>query len=307
MVSFTHVLYPTDLSNASLPAFRYAVALARWYGATLTALHVVPSFDPLPGPHVWVGDANPMLAGLPQDAVRAEMARLLPMDQADGVTVVFAARDGASAAGAIVDQAVESRADLIVMGTHGRSGFNRLLMGSVAEKVLRRAPCPVLTIPPSAPAAAGTQPSFQRVLCPVDFSPASEQAIGFALDLGRQSGGTVTMLSVVEWLAEEQPVGSADFDVTALREQMARKSRERLETLLASESRTWAEVEVMVTTGRAHREVLRVASEQKADIIVMGAQGRGGVGLALFGSTTQQVVRSAACPVLVVHAPGAVV
>lgn len=305
MVTFTHVLYPTDLSEASLPAFRYAVALARWYGAALTVLHVVPSFDPLPGPHVWLGDANPVLAGLPADAVCAEMARLLPMDQAEGVAVSFVARAGGTAT-VVVDQAVESRADLIVMGTHGRSGFNRLLMGSVAERVLRRAPCPVLTIPPAAPASAAEQPSFQRVLCPVDFSPASEQAIGFALDLARQTGGAVTLLSVVEWLAEEQPVESADFDVTALREQMARKAPERIQALLAGESRTSPEVEVVVTCGRAHREVLRVAAEQQADIIVMGAQGRGGVGLALFGSTTQQVVRSAVCPVLVVHAPGAV-
>jgi len=304
MVTFTHVLYPTDLSEASLPAFRYAVALARWYSATLTVLHVVPTFEPLPRPSEWIGNANPGPAVLPPEGVRAEMARLLPMDEAEDVAVTLVARAGDSAT-AIVDQVIDSAADVIVMGTHGRSGFDRLLTGSVAEKVLRRAPCPVLTIPPAAALAGAEQPSFLRVLCPVDFSPASEQAIGFARDLARQSGGTMTMLHVVEWLAEEQPVADADFDVTAVREQMARKAHERLQGLVPDESRTWCEVEEVVTFGRAHREVMRLAAEQQADLIVMGAQGRGGVGLALFGSTTQQIVRSATCPVLVVHAPGA--
>jgi nucleotide-binding universal stress UspA family protein len=291
MVTFTHVLYPTDLSDASLPAFRYSVALARWYGAQLTVLHVVPNFDP----------ADPDVQDLPAEDVRAQMARLLPADLTEGVAVTFAVREGGTAT-SIVEQAVETRADLIVIGTHGRSGFNRLLMGSIAEKVLRHAPCPVLTIPSAA--SSTEEPSFRRVLCPVDFSPASEQAVGFALDLARQAAGTVTLLNVVEWLAEEQPVADADFDVTAIREQMARKARERLQALVSGESRTECEIEETVTFGRAHREVVRLAAEQQNDLIVMGAQGRGGVGLALFGSTTQQVVRSASCPVLVVHAPG---
>ena len=304
MVRFTHVLYPTDLSDASLPAFRYAAAVARWYGATLTVLHVVPSFEPMAGPAEWIGDPLPVPRVPSAEDVRAEMARLLPMDEADGITVTLEARAG-HAASVIVDQAVERSADLIVMGTHGRTGFSRLLMGSVAEKVVRQAPCPVLTIPPVAPASAKERPSFSRILCPVDFSPASDQAVGFALDLARQAGGGVTILSVVEWLAEEQPIGEADFDVAALREQMAAKSRARLDALLSDESRTWCDIEELVTYGRAHREVIRLAAERRADLIVIGAQGRGGVGLALFGSTTQQVIRSATCPVLVVHAPGA--
>ena len=86
---------------------------------------------------------------------------------------------------------------------------------------------------------------------------------------------------------------------------MAAKSRARLDALLSDESRTWCDIEEVVTYGRAHREVIRLAAERGADLIVIGAQGRGGVGLVLFGSTTQQVIRAATYPVLVVHAPGA--
>ena len=302
MVTFTHVLCPTDLSEASLPAFRYAVTVAKWYGATLTVLHVVPSFEPLSAPSEWIGDPAPVGRVLSAEEVRAEMARLMPEDSASGLDVRYVARAG-SPVDTIIDQALESSADLVVLGTHGRGGFHRLLMGSVAEKVVRLAPCPVLTIPPGA--SASGQPTFSTILCPVDFSAASEQAIGFALDLARQAGGAVTMLSVVEWLTEEEPIDEMKPDVSRLRAQMATEAAARLRALLTDESRTWCAIEERVTYGRAYREVIRVADEQKADLIVMGSQGRGGVELALFGSTTQQVIRTAHCPVLIVRAPGA--
>ena len=163
----------------------------------------------------------------------------------------------------------------------------------------------MLTIPPAAPGVTVAEPAFWQVLCPVDFSPASEQALGFALDLAGQFVGTVTAVSVVEWLAEDGPIGDSDHEIAALREQITEQARQRLHTLLAAEPRSLSKVEEMVTCGRAHREVIRLAAELKPDLIVIGAQGRGGVGLALFGSTTQQVSRSATCPVLVVRALGA--
>lgn len=303
MVRFTHVLYPTDLSEASLSAFRYAVALARWYGAALTVLHVVPRLDPVT-PSDWIGDAQPMFGMPTLENVQAEMARLMPVDQGDGVTLEHVTRVGSSVA-AIVDQALSSSADLIVMGTHGRGGFSRFFMGSVAERVVQRAPCPVLTIPPAAPGSTVAEPAFWQVLCPVDFSPASEQALGFAVDLAGQEVGTVTVVNVVEWLAEDGPLGDSDHEVAMLRKQITAQARQRLHALIAGLSHPMGKIEEVVTCGRAHREVIRLAAELKADLIVLGAQGRGGVGLALFGSTTQQVIRAATCPVLVVRAPGA--
>ena len=82
---------------------------------------------------------------------------------------------------------------------------------------------------------------------------------------------------------------------------MVEDAQERLRNLVAEESRTWVEIDDLVVFGRAHREILRAAEMKPADLIVMGAQGRGGIGLALFGSTTQQIVRGALCPVLTVR------
>ena len=208
----------------------------------------------------------------------------------------------------IVNDAVSRKADLIVMGTHGRRGFKRLLLGSVTETVLRESPCPVLTVPPAAPATSAQAVTFKRILCPTDFSASALLAFGFALDLARQADGVVTLLHVVEWLAEEVRT-SPILDVPELanidqqRRELGGNAEVRLRGLVATEPQTWSQIETLVGFGRNYREILRVAQAKATDLIVMGAQGRGGVELAFFGSTTQQVVRGAACPVLTVRGP----
>ena len=121
------------------------------------------------------------------------------------------------------------------------------------------------------------------------------------MDLARQADGRVTLLHVIEWLPEDEPRTSAHFNVPEFRRYLVNDTKQRLRSLAAAESPAWCEIDDVIVSGRAHREILRAAEARSADLIVMGAQGRGGVGLALFGSTTQQVVRSAACPVLTVR------
>jgi nucleotide-binding universal stress UspA family protein len=171
----------------------------------------------------------------------------------------------------------------------------------VTEKVLREAPCPVLTVPPNAGAAASEELTLKRILCPIDFSPSALQALGFALGLAGQADGVVTLVRVIEWLAEEEPKTSTHFNVPEYRRYMVADAEERLNQLVAQEVPAGRQVDNVIVFGRAHREILRAAEAKSADLIVMGAQGRGGVGLALFGSATQQVVRGATCPVLTVR------
>ena len=179
--------------------------------------------------------------------------------------------------GAVLRVAGEEGVDLIVMGTHGRRGFKRLLLGSVTETVLREAPCPVLTVPPKAGAAPSGEVTFKRILCPIDFSPSSLQGLGFALDLARQADGRVTLLRVIEWLAEEEPRASAHFNIPEYRRYMIADAEERLRQLVADESRTWAEIDNVIVFGRAYREILAAAEAKPADLIVMGTHGRRGV------------------------------
>jgi nucleotide-binding universal stress UspA family protein len=142
--------------------------------------------------------------------------------------------------------------------------------------------------------------TFERILCPMDFSPSALQAFGFALDLARQAGGAVTLLHAIEWLADEGHA-HAHFNVKDYRQHLNEDAHARLQALIAEQPRAKCAMEKVVASGRAYREILATAAAQGADLIVMGAQGRGGVGLALFGSTTQQVVRAATCPVLTVR------
>lgn len=303
MITFTQVLCPVDLSDASKRPLAYAAAVAHWYQARLSVLHVVPTFDPIPVHPGALEAPVRIVYPMSREDVLGAVRRVTQEAGIASADVDVIAEAGESAA-TIVDQAVARGADLLVMGTHGRTGIDRLLLGSVTEQVLHEAPCPVLTVPPHAPETVPGDLTFQRILCAVDFSPASMQALGFALDLAQQAHGRVTLLHVIEWLAEHEPRTYAHFNVPEYRRYLKDEAHERLRALIAEEPRLRG-VEDVVGTGRAYREILGLAAEQHADLIVMGAQGRGGVGLALFGSTTQQVVRAAECPVLTVRAAGA--
>ncbi len=203
----------------------------------------------------------------------------------------------------ILDRARSWPADLVVMGTHGRGGFERWMLGSVTEKVLRKAPCPVMTVPPP---AVGLPPSgvvlFRRIVCPVDFSGASLAALAYALRLAEESCADITVLHVLECLSEDEPGARiAGFDVPEYRRYLEKDARQRLHAVVPAEAHDWCRPREEVVGGRSWREILRVAEETLADLVVMGVRGRNPVDLVLFGSTTHHVFRGAKCPVMVVH------
>lgn len=266
----------------------------------MTVLHVVPTFDPMQIRSGALGDPVRIPYPMTRDEILSELRRAVDAAGAGALDVALAT-DAGDAAATIVDHAVRMATDLLVMATHGRGGFDRLLLGSITEKVLRKAPCPILTVPPHALPTMPEEVVFRRILCPMDFSPSALQAFGFAMDLARQANGSVTVLHVIEWLAEEEPRAHAHFNVSEYRQHLTADAHARLQALLADEPCTWCETEEVVVIGRAHREVLATAAARQTDLIVMGAQGRGSAGLALFGSTTQHVVRAATCPVLTVR------
>lgn len=298
MLELRSILCPVDLSDLSLRALPYARAVARWYDGDVAVLHVVPTFEPMEVRAGALFDPVQFVYPVPRKQV---IERLRTTVGAVEERVVLAAEAGEPAA-VVVDQAVARRSDLVVMATHGRSGFDRLLLGSVTEKVLRRAPCPVLTVPvhaPEPPAAV----TLHRILCPIDASPAALQALGLSIDLARRTGASLTVVQVIEWLAEEDPRPRAHYNVPEFRGQLMQEAAERLKALVAQQPPVEGGVETRVLAGRAYREILHAADDAHSDLIVMGAQGRGGAALLLLGSTTQQVVRAASCPVLTVRAP----
>lgn len=300
MIEFKHILCPVDFSETSIRALTYAAALATWYDAQLEVLHVVPAFEEgvVSEPS---GRTSEPGRPVSRDEIVSEIRRSIESVHATRLSPKVLAQEG-RAHELIVHRARAQPADLIVMGTHGRSGFNRLLLGSVTEKVLRTATCPVLTVPAAAPAMTAPAVSFKRITCAIDHSPSALKALQFALELGRQTDGCVTALYALEYMDPEEPCEHVDFDIRKRRQHVIDHARERLHAQLAQEPTTWCEIEEIVAIDRAYKAVLKQATASKADLIVMGAQGTGGVELMLYGSNTQHVLRAAPCPVLTVHA-----
>jgi nucleotide-binding universal stress UspA family protein len=296
MPDIRHILCPTDLSEVAPGALAHAAALARFHEAEVELAHVHETL--IPGPagaptHPPWAVLDPELRGRVHSALET-LAAL-----ATDVPVHVAVYEGRIVP-EILARAATWPAHLVVMGTHGRGGFERWVLGSVTERVLRKATCPVLTVPPVAPAPASAGPPFRRVVCGVDFSAPSLAAARHALQLAAEVGAALTLVHVVEWPVHDEPnARPAGFDVPEYRRYLERDALDRLHCLVGDDQR--ARVEQRIAGGRPWREILRVVEERHADLVVMGVRGRSAVDLALFGSTTHHVVRGASCPALVVH------
>jgi nucleotide-binding universal stress UspA family protein len=302
MIAIRRILCPVDFSRFSQHALQQATALAREFGAELTVLHAcavapVTSLAPIGAPLA----LEPARLGTEERrAITAELREFIGDAGAAGRPVMTQIVEKDPVA-AIVETAARWPADLIVLGTHGRSGFERLLLGSVAEKVLRKAPCPVLTVP-NRVLSPRQDLGFSRIVCALDFSAASLRALDYAVSLAAPDGPGVTALHVVELFAEGG--GMRDevvLDTPDFRAGLIEFAQQRLRAAIRDEARRCPIAEA-VTMGKAWREILRVAADERADLIVLGVQGRTAADLLLFGSTTQHVVRQAECPVLTIRA-----
>ena len=295
MIRMTHVLCPVDFSDTSQHALDHAGAIASWYDARLTVLYVFANVPTMDVPPLVLEDADRarLIASL------KEMARRVP----DTVPTAFRIEEAESVHEEVLAQIVATHADLLVLGTHGRSGFQHLFLGSVTEKVIRQAPCPTLVVPPRAPDVSPDAPAqFKQILCAVDFSDSSLSALAYALTLAEESDARLTLLHVIEMPPElrENPM-APDFDVDRIHAAAEAEAQRRLRELVPEAARTYCTVDTAVVEGRAYRRVLGHAVEQKSDLIVMGVHGRGALDLLLFGSTTHHVIRAAVCPVLIVR------
>lgn len=244
----------------------------------------------------------------------------LPLDQAERDRLVDAVRRAAASVptsvettilvrqaaapdAAILDEAADGRADLLVLGTHGRSGFRRLLLGSVAESIIRKVPCPVLVVPPrAADIPASTPVQFREIVCAVDFSECSLVAAAQAIHLARQAAAHLTLLHVIETPPElREDVTARDFDVDRIRAAAEAEVLRRLRSLIPRDPERPGTVTTAVEEGEPHRWVLHTAADRHADLIVMGVHGRRAIDLAVFGSTAFHVIREALCPVLILR------
>lgn len=291
-----HLLCPVDFSPASLRALQHAAALAGHTGASMLALHVFNA--PLPLRRAFPQYAGSMLDSQARTRLLDELDQAVAFARNRGLTVSLRVREG-DIVEEIVEAAESAHADLIVMGTHGRTGVQGLVLGSITEKVLRRASCSVLTVPPAA-ADAASEVRLSKILCCVDFSTESIAALQSALALAKHTRGTVSLIHVLEWSAEDARLVTEALDAEALRDRQSAEARARLEALLAEDKAARNRVsELIVAHGKPYAEILRCAEEANIDLVALGHGHPKGLER-ILGSTADRVVRGASCPVLTV-------
>jgi nucleotide-binding universal stress UspA family protein len=204
----------------------------------------------------------------------------------------------------VSDVIEQKQIDLLVLGTHGRTGFKKLVLGSIAEELFRRASCPVLTV---GPAAAPIRP-IRRVLYATDFGPASLQALPYAIDFANKNGGELILLHLVSPMPVEYigPFWYPGTDVIEREEASKRESIKQLHNLLPSNSGLKCSVEHVVEVHLAPEGLINFANERNVDLVVMGVRASGASAARLAShlpwATTHEVVRYAECPVLTIRA-----
>jgi nucleotide-binding universal stress UspA family protein len=282
-ISLKTILFPTDFSPASSAALPFAVTLARTYGSTLVLMHAVP-----PEPHRQV-----VLDHLPaqddrvwQDA-RHELSEFA-LNRNIGDTPYRVLLERGDLADVIPEMIREQAVDLVVLGTHGRRGVSKLVLGSGAEKIYRTAPCPVLTVGPK---VHGGDWKLRRILCPVDVAEDPEPFLHYALSLAEENQAEFIVLQAIPLVPWQH---RATVEV---------QMRERLERLIPQESRDWCAPQFLVRWEHPAEAVLLAAADREPDLIVMGVHKARVAGLSahLPWPVASEVVSRAPCPVLTVR------
>lgn len=296
MLNIRKILFPTDHSACAEQTFSYACFLAEEHGAELHALRVVPFPTRL---------ADSSVQDL--DYFKGEVAERLhkkwesETDKAalsDKGALVTAQVEAPSAPEAILEYAEEQEVDLIVMGTHGRRGTERMLMGSVAEEVVRRAACPVLAVR-TADEKKLPWRAVERIVVPVDFSDFTPLALAYGVELAQTYDARLDLLHVAEVRSMPGVYGAVPIIAP---QQVEARAREALKER-ASEA-GYEHVEVKVQHGHAAEQVLAYAEAEAAHLIVMATHGRTGLRRMLMGSVAEKVIRHAPCPVFTVKSFG---
>jgi nucleotide-binding universal stress UspA family protein len=297
MPLFHCILVGADFSEQSKEAFRVACSLAHETKTRVYIVHVMEESQDSEAPLGSLASRVPIAFTEPpareaywEGLLRDSYVPECPIDVRHMVLEGIAAKEILMTAGAI-------GSDLIVMGTHGRTGLRRLVAGSVAETVLRQARCPVLAL--SSPRTSRETVGVRVILCPTDFSERSEAGVKVARALARDQGARLILLHVLPVEVVLYGTVPAPLDLPEIRD-----SLQSMGELIDGPDLKYP-VETRLTQGDAAAQILQVAEEVGAGIIVMGTHGRTGLGRMLLGSVAESVLRRARCPVLTVKSESA--
>ena len=282
-ISLKNVLFATDFSKHSDDALPFVISIARKYGSTVFAAHV-HSTSPLGGHPPTVE-----LQALASQAMKEGRASLEALEKPlVGIPHEFIVRAG-DVWGELSSILEAKGIDLIVVGTHGRAGASKLLMGSAAERIFRESPCPVLTVGPNVSGEPGSIADIHTILYPTDFSPESMAAFPYAVSLAQEDQARLYLLHVLT-----EPVDE-------LQEAFLRS---RVRALIPPDTRLWCEPRAFIESGDPAQVILEMAEELAVDLIVLGTKHVSrfaGTKTHLGMATAYKIVRQAICPVLSVR------
>jgi nucleotide-binding universal stress UspA family protein len=289
-ISLKNILFLTDFSEPSEAALPFAISIARAYGAKVHGFHVL-----LPTPSVYMTPELTVTAiEAEEENAQANLERL--ESQLAGVQHESSVERGIGVWPSVERAIKDSHIDLVVLGTHGRTGARKLLLGSVAEEIFRRSTIPVLTIGPGVHTQAHNDARFRCVLFATDFSPHSLAAWPYAVSLAQENQARLVLLHVVS----EGKISGAEM----LGEVPKGSPLSRLNALLPKEAELWCRPEAAVEYGDPAARILEEAKNRGADLIVLGvrdASGHIGAATHLGRTTAHKVVAHAPCPVLTVR------
>jgi len=287
-IQFKNVLFATDFSPAASAAAPFAAELAKRYGAKLYALHVRPPVvNPMTPPGTWRALEK---AALDEDMQHTQ--ELLSAFPGLRPEVLIKEGDLWSSLASVLE---ESDVDLVVIGTRGRSGIAKFLLGSAAEEIFRQAPCPVLTVGPNTAATEKKPGEITRILFATDFSPASNAAAPYALSLAQECQAHLTLLHVIAKPKPGELVQPSD---------LAQSWSQLLHKLVPDEADLWCVPEYVVEEGDPAEQIQEVATRTGAELIVLGVHqptGFPGAATHLPIATAHKVVSHATCPVLTIR------
>ena len=285
-ISLKNILFTTDFSPASEAALPYVQALARWYGSKVVIAHVVPPEPILAIP------MEPATAELDinwQDAKRRMDAFLRSNPLPDMVHETVLQQGCLWDVLAFIIEG--HQIDLLVLGTHGRDGIKKLVLGSAAEQIFRRATCPVLTVGPKAAQSSVSFESWKRILFATDFSTGSLNALPYALSFAEENQASLILLHLIPLVPLQE------------QDEFVARARKRLEQLLPPEAETWCKPEFITRFGFPADGILHVAEQCRADLIVMGVHAASSpkASAHLLWAIAHEVVSHAHCPLLTVR------
>ena len=290
-IGLQNILVATDFSSCAESAMKYAQGMAHRYGSTLHLVHVLPEM-----PFVETTDPDPNR--IRRNAER-KLATMVASEAFRGIRHTETIQEG-EVAQVLADLTIAQGVDLIVLGTQGRSGMGKFLLGSVAEEAFRSAVCPVLTVGPHVTRGAGDA-KLQHILYATDFGPESAHGLPYALSLAEENHARITMLHVArepgvvtpEPVAGSLPVIRPEVEVS--------NSKRQLHELVPQDIALWHEPEFLVAFGPPVESILAAAA-QDVDMIVLGVKRSAALTKHLGSGVAYRVVCEAPCPVLTVGA-----